>query len=316
MAAVAAERKAWLFSGLLLGLGYLCHPLALLSVPALAMWALLRHRDLRSFRRLVRPAGIAGAGLLVPLLVWRLVNRGHYAQGGFLSYAASADGVYGGGPGAWLLSRTESLADSLVPFAIPVFSADNRSVSAVEGHTPWVVHVFLGYWNSLPFGLGLLAFPVVLHLLWTFARRWPWYGLWLIAMPFLLFLVYWGATVTGLLREGLHPWVMTVVTALAWVLSTPGRPVGRLTRVLMTLRPVEALVMMVVPVIATTGLVVDRGFRATDVLAMVLMVGSTMGLALVTWRVLSAGPAFPAGGLAADDVAARREVDLRELVSY
>jgi hypothetical protein len=290
MAAAAVERRAWFAAGLLAGLAYLCHPLGLLSLPTVAIWGLLRHRHLRSARPLIRPGGLAALGLAIPLVIWRLANAGHNAQGNFLGFATSADGAYGADAGTWLLSRAESLADTLLPFAIPLLSAHNRSVNAVGEYSPAVVHVFFGYWNALPFGVGLLAFPVVISLLWRFARQWPWYAWGLIVLPLLLFAAYWGATVTGLLREGMHPWVVSLVLILAWTLSVSRQRIRMPVRVLLALRPIEALAMMLVPVIATTGLTVDRDFRGTDLLAWVLMIGSTIGLAVVTWGVLAAQP--------------------------
>jgi hypothetical protein len=297
MAAAALENRRWVSAGLLVGLGYLCHPLALFAVPALAGWVLLRHQDLRSPVRVLGPGVRALAGLLVPLALWRIVNAGSKGQGAFFTYASLADGVTATGPGDWLWSRVESLSNTLIPFSIPLFSADNRSVNVAGGQSPGVVHVFFGYWNALPFALGLLALPVVVRALWRFTREQRGYAAVLIAVPLVLFAAYWGFSVTGLLREGLHPWLVTVVLAIAWTVSGPAWTQGRLTRVLLAVRPLEALGAMTIPVLATSGTVLATGaFRTSDVVAWCLMVGGTAGLALATWRVLDPAALAPDRG--------------------
>lgn len=80
-------------SGLFVGIGYLVHPLALLSVPVLAlvaMWPLLGARLSRP--RVVNLVRLAvGTGVFV--LGWRLLNQHHFAQGGFFNYVTQANRV-------------------------------------------------------------------------------------------------------------------------------------------------------------------------------------------------------------------------------
>jgi len=61
--------------------------------------------------------------------------------------------------------------------------------------------------------------------LYWLARRFTTPFIVLVVLPFVLFMVFWGAPNTGLLREGLHAWVLVTLAACGslWLLMVDGR---------------------------------------------------------------------------------------------
>jgi len=158
-----------------------------------------------------------------------------------------------------------------------------------------VVHFFFQYWTGLPFGVAIVFFPLLVLGLVRAARRAPLAFLCLVAFPFALFAVYWGSFDSGLMREGLHPWVLTVLGA--WALVWPGRPsdsrLGVPSRVVLGLRPVEAVAMALVPAWSFQHVLVspDRGLTDGVALGAVCLAG--LGLAALALR--GTGPLEPVG---------------------
>ncbi len=273
-------------AGLLAGLGYLMHPVALLSLPVLAVLALWPLRGARWNRpRLARLLWLA-AGLAVFVVAWRLLNGSHYDQSSFLNYLTEAGGNLHPPLGEWLDFRLKSLGNTLVPFLLPAGSSTNPSINAVGGASGTTVHFFFQYWNTLPFAVGIVFFPVLLVGLWRAARRWPWAVTATVVFPFVLFAVYWGSSSTGMMREGLQTWALTLFAVLAceqaasgfgWLRSAPLRAV-------LTLRALELLAMAAVPTFATRHDLISAGFKLTDAVAAAAMLGFGGALAALVWR--------------------------------
>ena len=285
-------------AGLLVGIGYLAHPLALLSLPVVALLALWPLVGARVRRPHVRAAALVLGGTLACLVAWRLVNGSHYTQANFLDYLTRA------GPNtpptgeitvsSWLEHRLESVANTLVPLRLFLFSERDPAINAVdlscepscfEG-SPGAVHFFFQHWNALPFGVGIVFFALLSLSLWRAARRWPWAVFVTVVLPFLGFTVYWGGASTGMLREGLHTWILTLLAVVAveqadrrfaWLCSRP-------IRALLALRAVEVLLIAVVPTLATRHRLIDGSFALTDVLALSAMVALSAALAASLWR--------------------------------
>jgi hypothetical protein len=202
----------YFLAGCAVGLGYLCHPSALLWFPWILLTIPLLHAmpNISWRARLVqwsRSIAATCAGLAVWLLLWRYVNRGHFEQAGFFAYFREAGGL----PltaGNWLWFRTLSALKTLVPFYIFAFHRTDPDLISIDGTTqPWVQFV-QQYWCSLAFAGGVLFYFVLVRLTVTACRR---ATAW-IAMIFLpalaLFIAYFGAPNSGLMREGLHAWFL------------------------------------------------------------------------------------------------------------
>ncbi len=275
--------------GLLAGLGYLMHPIALLSLPVLALIALWPLRGTIWKRPRVTRLLLLLAGVAVFLAIWRLVNGSHYDQSNFLNYFREAGSDPYPHLGAWLAFRLDSLANTLVPLLLIVASASNSSINVVGGTSPSVVHFFFQYWNTLPFGVAIVFFPLLLAALWRAARRWPWPFLATVVVPFALFALYWGFSSTGLMREGLQTWALTVfaVVACEQAASGFGWLRSRLVRVVLTLRVLELLAVAAVPTLITRHELFADAFELTDAIAILAMLGFSACLA---WLVWSAAP--------------------------
>ncbi|MFN8163258.1 MAG: hypothetical protein U0R26_05400 [Solirubrobacterales bacterium] len=283
------ERRAFR-SGLLVGLGYLMHPGALLSligVGLVALWP-LKGADWR--RPQLKAALLLVAGVAISLIAWRLVNGSHYSQSDFVEYFREA-GVADPHPALsdWLAYRADSLGNTLVPMLLPLFYAKCFTINVVEGispgTSPFSIHFFFQYWNGLPFGVGIVFFPLLLVALWRAWRLWPWPVFATVIAPFVAFTLYWGASRTGMLREGLQWWVLVLLAAVAlqqrhagfpWLRSTP-------VRAILALRAAELLAIAVGPALATGHGLVGGDFKLTDLVALAAMLGFGSCLAWLVW---------------------------------
>jgi hypothetical protein len=295
LAALVGRRPG--VAGALLGLSYLAHPVGLFITFAvggtwfaLSWWGPGPGYSLPGFaggRSRLEPA-VRGAAWLVAglggaLLVWRLANGSHFAQSNFLSYLTRSYGQSG-----WLGSRGISLANTLVPFRLFVVDHASPSVNPLgDTHAPLVIPFFYQYWNTLPFAVGIVYFPVFLVGLWRFARRHLPVMLLGVVTPFVVFAVYWGNFNSGLMREGLQGWVvLALIAAFIGHTLVAGRPhvLPGLVRVCTTLRAIELLAMLAIPTIATSGLLGRSPFILTDVVSLATMLAGVAGLALISWR--------------------------------
>jgi O-antigen biosynthesis protein len=286
LAAICVIGSRPLRGGLLAGCGYLMHPIALLSMPTLGLISLWPLRGASWRRPRIRQAALLVAGLLVFLVAWRLLNGSHYSQNGFLDYFRQAGLEAHPHAAAWLEFRAKSLGNTLVPLLLPLSSASNTAINTVGGSSPAVIHFFFQYWDTLPFGVAIVFFPLLGVGLWQAFRRRPWPVIAVVIAPFLLFAVYWGVTLTGMLREGLQIWVLSLFAVIAceqaargfsWLRSTP-------IRALLALRVVEVLAMAMVPTIATGQGLISADFKLTDSAAVLMMVGFGAALAALVWR--------------------------------
>jgi hypothetical protein len=288
-------------AGVLVGIGYLVHPLALLSLPGLlliALWPLvgaqLRRPKIRSGLLL-----LVGAGL--GLIGWRLANGSHYTQNGFLSMFTQAGNtnLFKGVPvtlGLWLDDRLISIGNTLIPMRLFLLSAHDQDVNSAlqpcfplcTGGSPGIEHFFFQYWDTVPFGLAIVFFPLLLLGLWRALRRWPWPVTATVIVPFVSFAVYWGGASTGLLREGMHAWVLTLVAVVA--VEQHSRQFSWLRnpvlRALLALRAVEVLLVAMLPTVWTLNNVVSTHFWLSDSVAVLVMIGLSGWLGLQMWRAI------------------------------
>lgn len=229
LAAHCLHRQRFGWSGFFIGIGYLFHPLTLLSAPFLGLGIFWRPPESRTRRcreaaktrlfkflslpwRLWIKRGFLYAGpLLLILAIWRLLNGEHYTQSGFLSYFFEADGVPAHSSYAWLKQRLTSVMNTLIPGYLYAFHRTHRAVNSIWGPSPEIVRFFFQYWNNLFFGFGLLGLPFFCRTIWRAAKYTPIPFLTWIVLPFLFFTAFWGSTPTGMMREGLHAWFFALI---------------------------------------------------------------------------------------------------------
>jgi hypothetical protein len=302
-ALVAVFRRHPLTAGLLLGLSYVAHPSGLFIVPGVLLtWLVLlgrgadgvqRCRGYPQTRWLVRWSVdaawiVAGTGVVV--VAWLVTNEPH-VRNTFASYLVSANNVHPVGLGTWVNFRIENLADTLVPFRLYVHEAHTRALNSFYGPSPNIDRFALSYPDSLPFGVGLLYYPVYLTGLVVFARRATLLFLVSILLPFLGFIIFWGFSV-DLLHSALQfLFVISVMAAFLGhtVLPERGRALGsrtwgRVVQCAASSHAIEILVMVMLPVVVTNGVVSSGLFLPTDLLALTLMAGATLTLGWMTWH--------------------------------
>jgi hypothetical protein len=289
MSAGLAWQKRYLLSGLLLGLAYLVHPSALLATPAILAFPLLHLSStpdvLRQGPTVLAAMARQVAGAAIFILLWRAVNGRRYSQGGFLDYFRMA---YNLPPTLqnWLAVRWLSLRNTVIPLHLYFFDRLNDSI-VLSGVPPAILIFFIQYWTSLPSGVGLVLYPCLLYwliLAWKYARAWL---VFIVFVPLLVFTLYWGAFTTGLLREGLHAWVLGVLCLGAWCWLTHGAKAHgwwRYTSWALLLRGIETIAMLILPGIVTQRRLINDTFAITDVISLALLLAGCTTLYVLTFR--------------------------------
>lgn len=279
------ERRS-LRGGLSVGAGYLMHPSALIGLSALVPLALWPLRGASWRRPRLLPAILLAAGAGAFVLFWRLVNGDNYLQEGFLEYVFAANPDWHPSPGQWLYFRINSLADTFVPFYLPLFQGDDISINTDGGGSPAVVHWFFQPWTGLPFGFAIVFLPLLLSSLWKALRRWPWGVTATILVPAAVFAVYWGASRSGMLREGMQSWVLAVLAVVALQQAAAGFPWLRSTvcRAILSLRGLEVLAIAVGATVGTRGLSGSVGdFALVDGFAIATVVACSLAIVALVW---------------------------------
>ena len=271
-------------AGVFLGIGYLAHPLALTTLPALLLlWIIVVQRNPRWHRKVawsVRGVLCTVGAAAVFYAAWQLVNWHHAAQSSEFLPAVTAAGIEypAKSLAVWVSWRVNSLASTVVPLFVYFAHAHDPGFNPVFVPGQPIVLFFEQYWTSLPFAVGILFFPLYLYgLVRGFLRDWAVVTATVI-VPFFAFLVYWGAEDTGLMREGLQAWLLGTMVVYAWVRRSSRRwPVG-LERVLLATRVVETVLLVLLPTVQTSGVLVGHAFRVTDYVSLAVMLLAACGL--------------------------------------
>lgn len=270
----ALVRQRFLAAGLLWSIAYLCHPLALLVAPGLLGVVYITEEKRRVPRAILLISSLAlGIG------IWATVNYEHFNQPTFLNYFAMADGGYHPSVTDWLRSRWNSIANTLIPLYLVSFHGNHYLINSLYKPSPPVVRFYFQYWNTLPFGVGITYFFFMARFLAAqIARRWM---LWVFLPTLAFFTLYWGAGSSGMLREGLHPWVLglLVLSVVVWQrIAGEHQKFSSACRTALCWRLVETLLMLVLPAIVTSHKVISSQFLFSDSLALAMIAGCGGGL--------------------------------------
>lgn len=225
-----ALRHRWLRAGLLLGVGYLFHPLALLSAPFLALWSIGEQSD--STKRWTRLRALLAitVGALLLVAPWQgFATAFGVSQAVFVNYPRMADNAWATFS-SWWLTRWHNAANTFIPLYLLSGNLEHESLNSVYVPSGFWVRASFVYWNTLPFALGLPTFCLLALKIGSAIRRSPWVALTVFVGPALLLIAYWGAADTGLMRHCGHVLFLTCIALGLWSVardsnSTPG--VGR-----------------------------------------------------------------------------------------
>ncbi|MFL6353132.1 MAG: hypothetical protein ACJ74Z_14965 [Bryobacteraceae bacterium] len=287
-------RSRYLLSGVSLGVGYLCHPSALVWFPCLfgvlvltappfdsKVFSSLRKIYLWTLKTVSMLAGVA-----ICVLLWKRLNGRHFSQAGFHAYVVQS-WTYVPTPLNWLRSRFQSLANTLVPLHVFIFDRSDPYLNSMEGPSPPVVQFFLQYWDTLPFGSGIAFFCcALLRLLYVAlwkARAWL---LMVFVIPFTVFTVYWGASISGMLRENLHAWFLglMIFAVIVWKKHLlHSQRFWQICNWALLFRGLEILLMLLLPSLWTQGLLLKNQFALTDSVALLIMISGTVWLSIYTF---------------------------------
>lgn len=225
-----AHRGRGLVAGIMLAVGFLYHPLAGLWAPWIALWAARgwRTRPAAALTQAVAVAvgvGIlAGGWMLAGKLAPHLATSTDAGQLGFLGYFRQADNAPAHWA-SWWQSRWMNFANTFLPGWLIGHYA--YRLDSVYGPITGVTKFSYSWWNTLPFGMGLVLWAVSLVACLRAARRMTGSVLVLLVGPALLLIAYWGATALGLMRECGHPLFVAIAGVTVVVLARHG---GRLAR--------------------------------------------------------------------------------------
>ncbi len=287
-------RARFLLAGLALGLGYMCHPSALLSTPAILGLIILLPKFARtghvfSWREAkgwIWRSLLLFAGLSVWILFWREVNGPNYTQDKFLSFALAA-GRSTHTPGHWLRYRWTSLANTFVPLNQFLFHGDDENVNAIEGASPGIVRFFVQPWSTVPAAAGFAYFFCLLRWVYLGSVKAASWLIFTLLIPVTIFTAYMGIDSSGMLKEGLHAWFLTLMIFSIVIWKKYGaRPQAfwRICNWALLTRAIDLLLMMLLPVIWTQHAIVRPPFTMTDVLALCVMAAGAVGLCVYTFR--------------------------------
>jgi hypothetical protein len=168
---------------------------------------------------------------------------------------------------------------TLVPlYVVNPYSAD-PNVNAVGSASSPLVHFYSSYWNTLPFAIGFSVFFPWCFWMIQLGRRFRALFLAVIVVPFVLFAIYWGASHSGLMREGLHPRFFTLFLFLIWGASRTegmGRRIASTLRMVQALRTAEVLGMLLATTILPKFLLLDPQHAVSDAASLAAMVGASL----------------------------------------
>lgn len=152
----------------------------------------------------------------------------------------------------------------------------------------------------MPFGVGIPYFYFLLKSLYVaFSQARAWLLL-VFVLPFALFSVYWGFTSTGLLPEGLQPWVLgllifSVVMWRKFAATQPAFSIG--CSIALLLRGIETLLMLLLPAIWTNRKVLTSAFMLSDSVVLLTITAAAGWLYVLTFRHAVSLWRFPPKGL-------------------
>jgi hypothetical protein len=207
-------------AGLLIALGYLFHPGAVLSGPFLALWLVATPGSWQ--KRLVAPAWFA-AGALLLVVPWQFMGRLHPDENAdqriFLQYFFFADNSHATFA-TWCQSRWRNFANTFLPLYLFLTNNARQTIDLDYGNSDrWVQASFL-YWNTLPFALGGPGFLLACVAVFQACRRALAVTCVALLGPALFLIVYWGAASTGLMRQCGHALFLSVIIVTVWSLAT------------------------------------------------------------------------------------------------
>lgn len=293
--------------GLLTGAAFLFHPSALVPAPFVCMWAFVRNyrrrltedrtcadappgarSSLDAFSRSALQSALFVIAFGAVLAGNAFVHGGHYEQAEFLLKARDHTGR-----ASWIDHRVQTALCTLVPGYGFIVHGGQPSASLPGCNTPspaWSRLMFQ-YWACLPMAFGAVGLPFLITGLVRAVRRFRLDVLIAVACPFVLFVLYWGTTLNGLMLEGMHPIFLALLLFIAGGITTVDRGHGEVrlsvwTRLALVLRVFEVAVIIFGTWFLFGSWRVPATYPRLDLVLFLLMIASTARLAYCVGRSL------------------------------
>jgi len=187
----------------------------------------------------------------------------------------------------WWDSRVVSFMNTLIPMHLSSFYHNHPWFHGVQP-TPRVVRNAFSFFNTLPFGVGIFYYFIMLYQLILIAIKKPFLFTGLILLQFLLFWVYWGSNILGLLPEGMHTWVvcifLLIVCAIFSEKNIYKEKIPKWQNRIVSLRGIDVFLMLLLSSRLTAN---TLGFdsKVLDSLMLFFMTGCLIGLMIISYRI-------------------------------
>lgn len=262
-------------SGLFVGLSYLFHPLSLLSLPFIGLWCVLNPliKERKGIRESLLRGVYFGAPILLILVFWFLINSSNFKQSGFLSYFSGALGYPTDSNWYWIWSRIDSALSTFFPFFALLFHYDHPAITGQFGNSPFFVRFAFQFWNTLPLGIGIIAFLVSIPILIKRCAANLFEATILFFMPSAFLVAFWGAPAPGIMMECGHVLFLSFVVSVS-LFAHPfltSRPL-----LIWPLQGVQVAIVLFLPVIPFADKILSASFQVSDLFALL-----TSGMALL-----------------------------------
>jgi hypothetical protein len=283
--------RRFVWTGISLGIGYLLHPIALFYSPIIwFIWLILILRTkpqnkssnivlpLLSYpegQRIIRNSFQMFLALGLIILMWWTINAGHNQQTDFFKYFIKADGDHVSSFSEWIRGRADSIANTIIPFNLFFFHSHHPSANSIFGKSPDTIVFFLQYWTSIPFGMGLLCFPLLLVQFYRGVKKFPIEFIVTVFVPFLIFSIYWGGAITGMMREGLHVWVFCLLLFITWsyVSGSKGEiSIANWQSALISFRAAEIVFMLLLPSLISKKVIFQEQYFLSDLVQLGIII--------------------------------------------
>ena len=229
LSVLALFERRLVLGGIMMGVSYLFHPMAMLMMPFPGLWlvASMYNSTFKDQKRLsmTAPIGLLNFlkasliaysqymfGIAIVCLSWLWLNRLDYHQGDFFKYILAQEYA-----DTWIRSRINSALNTLVPFYQFFFWPTDFRMSSPGSISPPNVLWAWQYWSTIPMGLGITFFPLCYFIFLNYFRKYMGLLSLAVVLPFITHWICFGFETNGLTRNSGHVIIFTLILVVIWI---------------------------------------------------------------------------------------------------